>query len=111
MTKVITLTYNITHEYRRQITLTLLAMCTILIMTYALNLYRVISHTISLQRINAQTNALDATVQNLDSQYLSISSKITPDILGAHGFNQGQVSAFISQTKPLGRVAMAGHEL
>ena len=111
MTQAITRTYNITHEYRRQITTTLLAVCVVLTLLYAVNLYQVISRTVSLQRVNAQVAALDVAVQALDTQYLGISSKITPDILRAYGFDQGQVSAFISRTASLGRVAMVGHEL
>ena len=111
MTKAITQTYTIAHEYRRQITTALLATCMVFALVYAMNLYRVISHTIALQQVNLQANALDASIQHLDAQYIGISSKITPDNIHSYGFNKGQVSAFISRTASLGSVALVAHEL
>jgi len=55
--------------------------------------------------------SLAGTVQRLDSEYLELSSKVTPDNLKAYGFSQGQVSAYISRTSSLGSVALRGHEL
>lgn len=111
MTQAITHTYTLIHDYRRHITRVLLATCMVLALIYAINLYRVISHTISLQKITQQQVSLDSSIQALDTQYIAISSKITPDTLGTYGFDQGKVSAFISRTTSLGRVAMVGHEL
>ena len=111
MTKAIAHTYTIAHEYRRQINLALMAACLVFALGYAINLYRVISHTITLQHMNSQSVALSADIQKLDSQYLSVVSKITVDNLSSYGFTQGQVSEFVSRSSSLGRVAMAAHEL
>jgi len=111
MTKAITHTYSFVHEYRRQITLTLIATCAVLVLIYAFNLYRVISHTITLQQITAQESTLSTSIQTLDTQYQAVSGKITPDTLRTYGFGQGKISAFISRTASLGSVALAGHEL
>lgn len=111
MTRAIAHTYRIVHEYRRYITSALFAMCMFLIMSYAVNLYSLISHTIALQRINSEQMSLDSAVQALDTKYISVSRKITPDTLQEYGFKQGKVTAFISRTTSLGRVALAGHEL
>lgn len=99
------------HGYRRQITLALLATSVMLVSVYAVNLYRVISHTIALQNIKVQVIALDGVVNKLDSQYITLSHTITPDAVAARGFDQGKVSAFISRTASLGRIALVGHEL
>lgn len=99
------------HGYRRQITLALLATSIMLVATYAINLYRVISHTIALQRVTTQVAALDGAVNKLDGQYIALSHTITPDAVAARGFDQGKVSAFISRTASLGRIALVGHEL
>ncbi|MEK7609518.1 MAG: hypothetical protein AAB470_00155 [Patescibacteria group bacterium] len=111
MRKTITRTYNIAHEYQRQITLTVIAFCVVLALGYAVNLYYVISKTVALQRINAETTTLSAEIQGLDAKYLSISGTITPDIFRKYDLNKGQVSAFISRTTLLGRADLTGHEL
>lgn len=111
MTQAIAHTYTMVHDYRRQITRALLATCLTLALIYAINLYRVISHTIALQHITAQISALNTVVDKLDGQYLTISHTITPDALAARGFDQGKVSAFISRTASLGRIASASYGL
>lgn len=111
MTKAIAQTYTTVHEYRRQITLALLAVSAVLIMIYAVNLYRVISNTLALQNIKTEITALEGSLDRLDSQYIALSHAVTPDAVTAHGFNQGEVSAFISRTASLGQIALAGHEL
>ncbi len=78
---------------------------------YAFNVYRVIANTVSLQKIQAQSVAIESTVQGLDSSYLKLSSQITPDTLSQHGFATGKVSAYIPRNATLGSVAIGGHEL
>lgn len=111
MTKALAHTYTTIHGYRRHITWALLATSAVLVAIYAINLYRVISHTIALKQVSAQVASLDASVATLDSQYIALSHTITPDAIAARGFDQGKVSAFISRTASLGRIALAGHEL
>ena len=111
MTKAIARTYTTFHTYRRQINLALLATCAMIALVYALNLYRVISDTIALQQVTVQVSALDLAVDKLDSRYIAISHTITPDVVTARGFGQGKVSAFISRTTSLGRLAVTAHEL
>ncbi len=108
MTKAIAQTYTIAHMYRRTITSALLAACIVSALFYAANLYRVISHTVALQNIASETKALNASVQELDAQYLGISKNITPDAIRSYGYNQAPVKAFISRAS-LGKVALAGH--
>lgn len=111
MTKAIAHTYSTIHGYRRHITMALMAASMVCALVYAANLYRVISHTLALRQVVAETAALDTAISKLDAQYISISHTITPDSLSARGFEQGKVSAFISRTASLGRIALAGHEL
>lgn len=108
MTKAIAQTYTIAHLYRRTITSALIMACIVSALFYAANLYRVISHTIALQQIAQETKTLNASVQELDAQYLTISKSITPDVIRSYGYGQASVKAFISRTS-LGRVALAGH--
>ncbi len=111
MTKAIAHTYTTFYGYRRQISLALMAASMVCALIYAANLYRVISHTLALRQVTAQTAILDTAISKLDTQYISISHTITPESLSARGFEQGKVSAFISRTASLGRIALAGHEL
>jgi hypothetical protein len=89
----------------------LIVICTILGIFYAINLYSIISNTVALQHIGKETRALTSEVEALDTQYLKLSSKITPDALKTYGLGTGEVSFFIPRTSSLGSVATAGHEL
>ena len=110
MTKAIAQTYTIAHMYRRTITSALIMACVVSALFYAANLYRAISHTIALQRIAQETKALNASVQDLDAQYLTISKSITPDLIRSYGYGQASVKSFVSRAS-LGKVALAGHGL
>ncbi len=111
MTKALAHTYIIAHEYHRQILGALVAVCGFLLVLYAMNVYSVISHTVALESIQKQTTALATAIDGLDSKYLDLSSKASPDTLKEYGFTQGQISAFISRTTSLGSVASRAHEL
>ena len=110
MIKAIAQTYRFAQEYRRQIACVLFIACAVFAYIYAVNIYRVISHTIALEEVQKETASLSGAGGLLDSQYLELSSKITPDNLKAYGFSEGQVSQYISRTSSLGRVALGGHE-
>ncbi len=111
MTKAIAQTYSLVHEYRRRITLALLAGCAFLLLIYAVNVYSIISRTIALEAIQKQTATLTTAVDSLDSEYLKISGRIGPDSLKEYGFTQGQVSVFIPRNSSLGSLAARTHEL
>ena len=111
MTKAISHTYNFAFEYRMHISYALICSCMLMVLLYAMNVYAVVSHTVSLQRLESQSATLGTTVESLDAKYLELSSAITPDALHAYGLAQGQVSEFIQRTPSLGSVAMNGHEL
>jgi hypothetical protein len=111
MTKAIAQTYTVANDHRAYITYALMGVCLFMMLAYAANLYSVISHTVALQKTEKSVTALSAAVDNLDADYIRISSRITPDTLSAHGFSQGHVSAFIPRSTSLGRVALGGYEL
>ena len=111
MTKAIAQTYGTAREYRLQIMYAVLAVCALLVIAYAVNVYSVISHTVALQKVQAETSALTSDTEKLDSQYLGLSRTVTPDNLRKYGLQEGQVSAYISRTASLGSVAVRGHEL
>lgn len=110
MTTAIAITYKFAHDYRRQITCVLVIACAAFAYIYAMNIYAVVSHTVALEKVEKQTASLAGAVEKLDSQYLELSSKVTPDNLKAYGFTQGKVSTYIPRTSSLG-VALRGHEL
>jgi hypothetical protein len=110
MTKAIAQTYKTTHEYSREINAALIAACALFLMIYSLNVYRVVSRTVALKSVENQTATLTTAVDGLDSQYLQLTSKLSPDTLHDYGLSQGQVSAFISRTTSLGSVASRDHE-
>jgi len=85
--------------------------CAILIFFYAVNVYRVISHTVALQKVTTSLTSIGSAVGDLDAHYLALSSQVTPDSLSKYGLTQTQVSEFISRTSTLGTVATIGHEL
>lgn len=98
------------YEFRLRAAQVLLALSAFLAIMYAANLYSIISDTVALKQIRNQTLSLTTSVEELDSQYLSLASKITPDSLSAYGLATGEVSYFISRTASLGRVALNGRE-
>jgi hypothetical protein len=99
------------YEFRMRAAQILMAICAFLAIMYAANLYSIISDTVSLKQTKSQTLTLNDSVEQLDTQYLSLSSKITPDTLGSFGLQNGEVSYFIPRTGTLGRVALNGREL
>ncbi len=89
----------------------LIVICAILGLFYAINLYSIISHTVALQHINSSSRALTTEVETLDTQYLALSSKITPDTLKSYGLEKGEVTFFIPRSSSLGHSGVGGHEL
>ena len=112
MTKAIAKTYETINEHRLHLTLLFVAACVAMASICAFNVYKVISRTVATQSVRSEIVALQNSVDSLDSEYLSLSSKITPDSAAAYGMTQGQVSQYIVRTVSLGRgVALSGYEL
>lgn len=119
MTKTIVNTYNVVHEYRKKISVMLIAACVVTTLFYIFNVYAVISRTVAMQKINSQITATAIIVENLDAKYLGLSSKITPDSLDKYGMSQGKVSEYISKAasptlgsiSKVNQIAMRGYEL
>ena len=111
MTKTIVKTYTVASEYRKQISYIILCACLVLVAYYAYSIYSVISRTVDLQKVQTEIAIVNKNIEGLDSKYLELSSQITPDGLGTFGFHEGKVSAYISRTVSLGRVALGGNEL
>ena len=111
MTKAITQTYNIISDYRRHISTIILATCLVFVLIYAFNIYTLINQTVSLQKIESQIATIDKSVHKIDSQYIELSSALTPDVLAKYGMNEGQASKYIYRTVSLGQALASGHEL
>lgn len=101
MTKVAVQTYNKLNENIKIISFTLLIGCLILVFVYSLNLFRVISNTVALQKIDVKMTELSSSVDQLDSEYLRLSGNINPDNLDAYGMTKGTVSLYISKSAVL----------
>jgi len=89
----------------------LMSVSVVVALLYSVSLYSVISNTVAIQRVHGQTQSLNTLVKELDTSYLKLSSKITPDTLHAYGLEEGQVSFFISRNGSIGRIALRGNEL
>ena len=111
MTKAFTNIYELASEYRSRINTVLFISCLALVFIYALSIFDIISRTVALEKVHIALVARGSTIKDLDTQYLSITKEITPDILNAHGFKEGEASFYISRSTSLGRVALSGHEL
>jgi hypothetical protein len=118
MTKAIAKTYDTINENMMKMTYVMLAACLLLVLIYVVNIFSVISKTVALQRVESQITAISSSVDNLDSQYLNLSGRITPDNLSAYGMTQGKVSAYIARSNGvelgfatnLNHVALGTHE-
>jgi hypothetical protein len=99
------------YEFRLRAAQILLAGCVLIAVMYAANLYSIVSNTVALKQVKNDTLSLNVSVEELDTQYLALSSKITPDTLDSFGLEAGEVSYFISRTETLGRVAINDREL
>jgi hypothetical protein len=117
MTKVIAQTYSYAHQYRALIALTFIGACILAAVTYTMNVYSVISHTVALENIQKEATVLASSVSSLDARYLELGSAVTPDSLSEYGLTQGTITAYIPRTashtvsKASGMtLASSGHE-
>ena len=110
MTKAIAQTYTYANQYRALIALAFIGAALLAAVSYTVNVYSVISHTVALQGIQKQETVLASAVSDLDARYLDLGSAVTPDSLAEYGLTQGTVSAYIprqSVTASLGSGALA----
>jgi hypothetical protein len=89
----------------------LIVVSAVLAYFYATSMYSVISNMVAIEKLQSKTAALSASVSDLDSKYLALSSRLTPDALKSYGLTSGSVSEFVSRTSSLGSAKAEGHEL
>lgn len=115
MKRVLTTTAEQVHAYRANITLALLFATMLCAMWYAINLYSLVSRTVALHQTEKSIASVSNQVSDLDTQYLKLTSAITPDQLAAYGLSAGKVAAYIKRTQStaslLPALAQGGHEL
>lgn len=111
MTKAIVKTYNIANHYSRNIFYSCLAFIAIFLLSYCFGVYKVITHTVSLQRSESRSNELSLQVQSLDKKYMELASNITPETIAHYGLHEVEVKNFIEKSSSIGRLARSGHEL
>lgn len=98
MTKAILQTYDSINNNIRIINSVFIVGCFLLAGLYIASVFSVISKTVTLQKIESKISVLSGDVNNLDSEYLSIAGKITPDNLLDYGMTKGQVNEYITRS-------------
>ncbi|HEX7724613.1 MAG TPA: hypothetical protein VF438_02670 [Candidatus Paceibacterota bacterium] len=116
MKRVLVNTAENVHAYRMNITLAILFASAICAAFYAMNLYSLVSRTVAIRQVERQLTSVSSAISDLDSQYLILTSNITPDTLASHGFTAGKIAAYIKRSQATASaqptlVASAGHEL
>jgi len=109
MTQAIIQTYNTASINRTKITGIIIAFCLSMAIYYGFNVYTIISKTISIQRNQVVLSKLSSEVGTLNSQYLQLSTSVTPDKLKDYGLIQSHVSQYISRNAISQSVALARH--
>jgi hypothetical protein len=105
MTKAIARTYSTAGEHQKYLVYALLAACVLFALIYGANLYNVISRTVALQKVEAETKTVDDSVQSLDAKYISLSGNITPEMAKNYGLREAPVTDYINRVTSLSRVA------
>lgn len=95
MTKVIA---GMMNENLKIINISLFFGCLLLIGLYAISVFSVVSKTVVLQKIESKISVLSGDINDLDSEYLSISGNISQDDLSNFGMTKGRVSEYISRS-------------
>lgn len=115
MKRVLINTAEQVHSYRANITLALLFASALCAIWYAANLYSLVSRTVALRQAEKSIASVTTQVSDLDTQYLKLTSSITPDQLSAYGLSAGKIAAYIKRTQStaslLPALAQGGHEL
>lgn len=111
MTKAIVKTYNIANHYSRNVFYSCLVFVAIFLLSYCFGVYKVITHTVSLQKSESLSQELSLQVQSLDKKYMELSSDITPETIAKYGLHEVEVKNFIAKNSSFGRLARSGHEL
>lgn len=101
MTKAITQTYSKLNENIKIISYSFLVGCLMLVVLYSVSLFKVILNTVAVQQIESQMTILSSSVDQLDSEYLTLSGNINPDNLSDFGMTKGKVSMYISKVPVL----------
>lgn len=104
MTKIISNTCVNAYDNRLYITKILLAFSVFMAIVYAFNMYSTIKYTLAAENIEKAATSLEASVQDLDTKYIELSNKISPEMAKKYGLHQGEVTAYISKPTSLGRV-------
>lgn len=99
MTKAIAQTYTIVNQNTKYISYAFLAGCLIMASVYVVSLFSVISNTVAVQKVQAKMATLSTNVDELDSEYLTLTGNISPDTLAKYGLKTGVVTQYISKAQ------------
>jgi hypothetical protein len=111
MTQTIARTYEHFSFSKTYATYALSGICLLFAMTYVFNMYRVISYSVALQNVEVNIVSVQNDVQELDTRYISLSNRITPDLVRSRGMKEGVVTNYISRNSSLGMVSLSGYGL
>lgn len=93
--------HNFLYQYRSKLMTVFLTAIMVAICVYGFNVYMIIARAVALKHTETRIADLRSTVYALDAKYLSISGKITPDILHSYGLSQDQSPTFITRASSL----------
>ncbi|MBU6426995.1 hypothetical protein KGQ27_02020 [Patescibacteria group bacterium] len=101
MTKAIANTVYLTNEYRALIARILTGGCLLAVLVYGLNIYAAISDAVALEKVENETAIVENKVQALDTNYIALSGKITPDMAKSYGLTQTATAEYINRNGAL----------
>lgn len=110
MTKAIAQTLHTANVHRLHISYFLMGICALLVFTYCMNVYSVISKSATANAVLKEAQVMENSIKNLDSEYIKMTSNMTPESLVKYGLYEGKVTAFIAKTHTSGIVALGGYE-
>lgn len=88
------------NNQRANITTMLLLGSLMIAAFYTFSLYNLISKTVLIGQLEKEASALSSEISSLDSEYLKLSSTITPDKMSKYGLEKGHVSLYITRPQP-----------
>ncbi len=97
MTQVIAENYNSMLAYRGKIFFLLLAAIVILVSTYITLIHSTIVNVVEREKIVNEIREKSTAVSELESSYFAMKSKINIELARSKGFQDSEVSSFISK--------------
>ncbi len=109
MTKIVTIAYQVSHQYRERIFVILVAAILLTAFSYAFLLQKTIVNVVEREKISKEIRTASADTGSLEEKYFSLKNTITLDLAYAKGLKNADTISYISK-KPL-TAMVSNHEL